>query len=56
MIASAIADSISRWCRSATRWRAPTNLTVSRPAAVLSRRCNAGGVVAAWNAACRLAT
>ncbi len=43
MIASAIADSSSRWRRSATRCFAPTYLTVARPEAVLRTREIAGG-------------
>jgi hypothetical protein len=36
MMASAIADSISSWCRSAIRWREPTSFTAARPAGVFS--------------------
>src|SRR5262249_44455860 len=43
MIASAIADSISRWCRSSIRWRSPTYFTAARPEGVLSTREIAGG-------------
>jgi hypothetical protein len=50
MMASAIADSTSRWCRSATRWRAPTNRIVSRPVDVVSRRCSVDGVAAGKSA------
>ncbi len=45
MIASAIADSSSSWCRSAIRWLAPTYFTVARPAGVSSTRRTPGGSI-----------
>lgn len=54
MIASAIADSISRWCRSAIRWRAPTYLTAARPTAVESSRLTSAGTTLNFGTGTRL--
>ena len=63
MIASAIADSTSRWCRSATRCWLPTNLIASWPPGVFRALWMLAGssvndLGAAWSArlmfACRI--